>query len=159
MKGICAFINIIADSPPGRKTMIAVMVRKGVGWLAIALLVSLPVSVWAGGSFAFEDLRPILNQEPVLAKWLTGGLDFDETGDALRIGQNVNPRFGGRRIGPYVILAKPKGASGPFTLEVSVETELICRNAAGKDVDLSEAQTIQEKFSSVSVRPYKQTQP
>ncbi len=139
--------------------MIAVMVRKGVGWLAIALLVSLPVSVWAGGSFAFEDLRPILNQEPVLAKWLTGGLDFDETGDALRIGQNVNPRFGGRRIGPYVILAKPKGASGPFTLEVSVETELICRNAAGKDVDLSEAQTIQEKFSSVSVRPYKQTQP
>lgn len=136
------------------------LVRTGVGILGLAVLVSLPgASAWAGGSFAFEDLQPILQQEPVLAKWLTGGLEFAETGDAVRIGQNVNPRFGGRRIGPYVILAKPKGASGPFTLEVTVETELICRNAAGKDVDVSKAHTIQEKFSSVTVRPYKETRP
>jgi hypothetical protein len=136
------------------------LVRKGVGLLGLAVLISLPgSSAWAGGSFALEDLRPILQQEPVLAKWLTDGLEFAETGDAVRIGQNVNPRFGGRRIGPYVILAKPKGASGPFTLEVTVETELICRNAAGKDVDVSKAHTIQEKFSSVTVRPYKETRP
>ena len=134
--------------------------RKGVGWLALAVLIFLPGSAaWAGGSFAYEDLQPILNQQPVLAQWLTGGLDFDQTGDAVRIGQNVNPRFGGLRVGPYVILARPKGASGPFTLEVTVETELICRNAAGKDVDVSQAQVIQEKFSSVSVRPYKETRP
>ena len=127
------------------------------GW---RLLVSGPGSAaWAGGSFAFEDLQPILNQQPVVAKWLTGGLDFAETGDASRIGQNVNPRFGGRRIGPYVILAKPKGAAGAFTLEVTVETELRCRNAAGKAVDVSKAQDIQEKFSSVSVRPYQETHP
>jgi hypothetical protein len=136
------------------------LVRKGVCFLGLAVLVSLPGSAaWAGGSFAFEDLQPILNQQPVLAKWLTSGLEFDQTGDAIRIGQNVNPRFGGRRIGPYVILAKPTGTSGPFTLEVTVETELMCRNAAGKDVDVSEAQTIQEKFSSVTVRPYKETRP
>jgi hypothetical protein len=43
--------------------MIAKMVRKGVGWLALAVLISLPGALaWAGGSFAFEDLRPILNQ-------------------------------------------------------------------------------------------------
>ena len=139
--------------------MIANMVRKGVGWLALAVLISLPGSaVWAGGSFAMEDLLPILQQQPVLAKWLTRGLDFDETGGyAIRIGQNVNPRFGGRRIGPYVILAKPKGASGPFTLEVTVETELICRDTAGKPVDVSKAQTIQEKFSSVTVKPYQES--
>ena len=93
-----------------------------------------------------------------MAKWLTDGLEFAETGDAGRIGQNVNPRFGGRRLGPYVILAKPKGASGPFTLEVTVETELICRDAAGKPVEVSEAQTIQEKFSSVTVKPYQESQ-
>ena len=93
----------------------------------------------------------------MVAKWLTGGLEFAETGDAMRIGQNVNRRFGGRRIGPYVILAKPRGASGPFTMEVTVETELGCRNAAGKDVDVSQAHTIQEKFSSVSVRPYQES--
>lgn len=94
-----------------------------------------------------------------MAKWLTDGLEFAENGDAVRIGQNVNPRFGGLRVGPYVILAKPKGAPGPFTLEVTVETELICRNAAGKAVDVSQAQVIQEKFSSVTVRPYKETRP
>ena len=136
------------------------LVRKGVCLLGMALLVALPGSAaWAGGSFALEDLKPILKQEPVIAKWLNDGLEFDETGTAGRIGQNVNPRFGGRRIGPYVILAKPKGAAGPFTLEVTVETELICQNAAGKAVDVSKAQVIQEKFASVSVRPYKETQP
>ena len=135
-------------------------VRKGVCLLGMAVLVSLPgSSAWAGGSFALDDLRPILKQEPVMAKWLTDGLEFAETGDAVRIGQNVNPRFGGRRIGPYVILAKPKGAAGPFTMEVTVETELMCRNAAGKAVDVSQAQVIQEKFSSVTVRPYKETRP
>jgi hypothetical protein len=136
------------------------LVRNAIGLLGMVILVSLPgSSAWAGGSFALEDLRPILQQEPGLATWLIDGLEFAETGEAVRIGQNVNPRFGGLRLGPYVILAKPKGASGPFTLEVTVETELICRNAAGKNVDVPQAQTIQEKFSSVSVRPYKKTQP
>ena len=140
--------------------MIADMIRKGVGLLALAVLISWPgAAAWAGGSFSFEqDLRPILNQQPVLAQWLTGGLDFDQTGDAVRIGQNVNPRLGGLRVGPYVILAKPKGAAGPFTLEVTVETEIICRNQAGKPVDVSQAQTIKEKFSSVTVKPYKEGQ-
>jgi hypothetical protein len=136
------------------------LVRKGFCLLGMAVLVSLPgSSAWAGGSFALEDLRPILQQEPVMAKWLTDGLEFAETGDALRIGQNVNPLFGGRRIGPYVIQAKPKGAPAPFTLEVTIKTELICRNAAGKAVDISQAQVIQEKFSSVKVRPYQEARP
>lgn len=140
--------------------MIANMVRKGVGWLALAVLISLPGSAaWAEGSFGFEDIQPILQQQPVLAQWLTGGLDFDETGGyAIRIGQNVNPRLGGLRVGPYVILAKPKGAAGPFSLEVTVETEIICLNKAGKPVDVSKAQTIQEKFSSVTVKPYQESQ-
>ncbi|MGO9174819.1 MAG: hypothetical protein ACLQED_01550 [Desulfobaccales bacterium] len=138
--------------------MIADMVQRGIGVLVMAVLVSWPGALaWAGGSFGFEDLRPILNQQPVLAQWLTAGLDFDESGDAVRIGQNVNPRFGGRRVGPYVILAKPKGAAGPFTLEVTVETELICRDKAGKPVDVSKAQTIKEKFSSVTVKPYQES--
>jgi hypothetical protein len=136
------------------------LVRKGVGLLGLAVLISLPgSSAWAGGSFAFEDLQPILNQQPGLAKWLTDGLEFAETGEAVRIGQNVNARFGGLRIGPYVILAKPKGASGPFTLELTIETELRCRNAAGKAVDVSQAQVIQENFSSITARAYQETRP
>jgi hypothetical protein len=142
-----------------RKTINAVIRRNGVFLLVLAVLISFPGSAaWAGGSFSYEqDLLPILNQQPVLAKWLTGGLDFDETGDAIRLGQNVNPRFGGLRVGPYVILAKPKGAAGPFTLEVTVETDLISLNKAGKPVDVSKAQTIEQKFSSVSVKPYQES--
>ena len=138
--------------------MVAMMVRKGVFVLALVLLVSfLNSAARAGGSFAFEDLLPILNQQPVLAKWLSGSLEFDQTGDAVRLGQNVNPRFGGRRVGPYVILAKPKGVSGPFTLEVTVNTDLICQNKVGKPVDFTEAYTMQEKFSAVTVKPYRES--
>jgi hypothetical protein len=134
--------------------------RKGVCLLALAVLLGLPGSAaWAGGSVHLDDLRVIWQQEPVLAKWLNDGLEFDQTGDAIRIGPNVNLRFGGRRIGPYVILAKPKGAAGPFSLEVTVETELICRDAAGKEVDISKAHSLQEKFASVSVRPHRETRP
>jgi len=75
--------------------MIADMVRKGIGVLVMAFLISLPGSAaWAGGSFAFEDLRPILNQQPELAKWLTAGLEFDQADIAVRLGQNA-VHFGG----------------------------------------------------------------
>jgi hypothetical protein len=113
-------------------------------------------SSYAGGSFALEDILPILQQDARLATWISNSLDIDETGDATRIGQTVNPRLGGMRIGPYVILAKPKGAGGAFTFELTVETEIIGRSAAGKIVDIAKASTITEKLQSVSIRPYKE---
>jgi hypothetical protein len=129
-------------------------------FFALGLLVGLPGPVaQAGGSFSFEqDLLPILRRQPVIAKWLTGSLDFDQTGDAMRIGQNVMPQFGGRRVGPYVIAAKPKGVPGPFTLEVTVETEIICTNKSGKSVDCAKAAAMEEKFDSVSVKPGQKSQ-
>jgi hypothetical protein len=39
----------------------------------------------AHGTFAFDDLKPILNQKPMLAKFLYSTLDFDEGGIASRI--------------------------------------------------------------------------
>lgn len=139
--------------------MVFNILRKIVFGLALALLFSYPGSaVRAGGSFSFEqDLLPLLKQQPVMAQWLTSSLDFDETGDAIRIGQNVNPRFGGLRVGPYTILARPKGAAGLFTFEVTVETELICLDKTRKPVDVSEAVTIKEKFASVTVKPYRES--
>jgi hypothetical protein len=125
----------------------------------VVLVLSLRAAAWAGGSFALEDIKPLLEQEPVLAKWLTDGLDLDETGSATRIGQNVNAHLGGTRVGPYVLLAKPKGVAGPFTLEVTVETEISFLNAAGKSVDLPKARQILEKMSSITVRAYKEGQP
>lgn len=131
--------------------------RTGFLFFALALLICSSCSMaLAEGSFSFEaDLMPILKQKPAIAKWLTGSLDFDDSGDALRIGDNVMPQFGGRRVGPYVILAKPKGASGPCTLEVTVETDMICKNKSGKVVDCAKARTMEEKFCSVTVKPCK----
>jgi hypothetical protein len=128
--------------------------------LVIILMLTVSVSsTRAGGSFAYKDILPILAQEPVMDKFINDGLEFNDSGSAMRIGQNVNPRFGGRRVGPYVIMAKPKGTSGSFTLEVTVETELICQDDSGNTVDVSEAQIIKEKFSAISIRPYKSIQP
>ncbi len=133
------------------------MFRKGFFLLALALFLAWPGSAaWAGGSFAFEDLQPILNQQPVLSQWLTASLDFDQTGLAVRLGQNVYPHLGGARVGPYAILAKPKGKAGPFTLQVTVNTKIIFLDKAGKpmaDSDKSEPWHIKEKLSSVTVEP------
>jgi hypothetical protein len=134
--------------------------RNGASALGMAIMVCLSgVAAWAGGSFAREDIKPILEQESVIAKRLAEGLDLDETGSATRIGQNANAHLGGTRVGPYVLWAKPKGAEGPFTLEVTIETEMLCRNAAGKPVDIAKARDIRETFSSITIRPYKEGQP
>ena len=121
---------------------------------AVFLVLALGSTAFAQGSFSRDDLQPILEQQPAIAAWVANGLDLDETGDAMRIGQNVNPNLGGLRVGPYVILAKPKGAAGPFTLEITVETEMNCLDDAGKTVELEKATTIVETFSALTVRPY-----
>ncbi len=114
-----------------------------------------PLSVLAGGSFSFkEHLKPLLLQQPELEKYLLQSLDFSDSGFANRIGQNVNPRFGGRRIGPYILQAKPKGRKGDFIFEVTVETEYIMKDAKGKlTEDISQAYDIQEKLISVEIKP------
>ena len=129
--------------------------------LAAALMVLvLTQSAWGAGSFSRDDdLIPILEQQPAIAAWVAGGLDLDESGSAMRIGQNVNPNLGGLRVGPYIILAKPKGAPGPFTLEVTVETEMDCKDDKGNTVDLEKATTIIEKFISITIRPISESQP
>jgi hypothetical protein len=113
-------------------------------------------SCWAGGSIALEEIMPLLEKAPAMVKWLNDTLDLDTVGDATRIGQNVNPRLGGTRIGPYTILAKPKGAPEPYIFEVTIETTQSFRDAKGKSVDVSKAHSVEEKFESISIRPYKE---
>ena len=108
-------------------------ILKGTTMVTVALLfLALGHSAWAGGSFIRDDLLHILEQQPAIAAWVVNGLDLDESGYAMRIGLNVNPNLGGLRVGPYTILAKPKGVRGPFTLEVTVETECNGLDDAGK---------------------------
>ena len=71
--------------------------------------------VFAGGSFCLDiELKPILNQQPLIKDLVLETFDIAESGWAHRIGQQVNEKFGGRRLGPYSIKAKPKGQEGDY---------------------------------------------
>ena len=75
--------------------------------------------VSAGGSFSFDiELKPILNQQPVIKDFVLKSFDVAESGWASRIGRQVNEKFGGRRIGPYHIKARPKEYQGKETFEL-----------------------------------------
>jgi len=108
----------------------------------------------AGGTFLMEeDLLPILAQNPATRDLLLGSLEMETWGVATRIGSSFNPHFGGRRIGPYRILAKPIGTKGPYTYVVTIETKVISLGLSGKRVDLSKARIIKERLVSVEVNP------
>jgi hypothetical protein len=51
-----------------------------------------------------------------------------------------------------VVLAKPKGAAGDYTLELTFNTETTFLNAAGKPTDLEKAHKVKEQFVDVQIR-------
>jgi len=121
---------------------------------AILFAILLPIVTHAGGSFSVDtELDPILNQVPEIKRILSESLEIQESGWASRIGQAVNPRLGGRRIGPYHVRAKPKGAAGDFTLELIVHTTHVLTDAKGEPSDLPSATLISETFASVEIKP------
>lgn len=122
--------------------------------IILLLAVLLPNVAVAGGSFRVDtELDPILKQVPDIKRYLFKSLDIHWTGSAGRIGQSVNPRFGGRRIGPYRVAAKPKGTEGDFTLELIVHTKRILTDAEGEPTDLANAEQIREEFVCVEIKP------
>jgi hypothetical protein len=123
--------------------------------LLASIFFVLPQIASAQGTFPFEDLKPILNQKPELAKYLLATLEFDEGGIAPRIGSNVNEKLGGQRVGPYMIHAKPKGSTGPKVFEVMVYTEQTFLDAKGKETTLEEASDVTEKFDHVEIKELK----
>jgi len=122
--------------------------------VAAALL--FPSASYSGGSFILDDIKPILNQAPVIQEYLFTSFELEKSGDANRIGNNVNPRLGGTRLGPYCVNAKPKGAKGKNTFKVCINTEYQFRDQAGKPCKLEQAYSVKEKFSSVEIKPIKE---
>ena len=113
--------------------------------------------VFAGGSFCLDiELKPILNQQPLIKDLVLETFDIAESGWAHRIGQQVNEKFGGRRLGPYSIKAKPKGQEGDYIFELIFHTEHIFLDKGGKVTDLRNADTIKEKFNSIEIKLIKE---
>ena len=78
--------------------------------------------------------------------------DLAESGCASRIGQNVNPRFGGLRMGPYYIFAKLKDSKGGYKFTLIIHTEHIFLDKNRVKTDLFSAEIIEEKFKSIEVK-------
>jgi len=109
--------------------------------------------VFAGGSFRLDiELAPILNQQPLIKDFVLENFDIAESGWASRIGQQVNGKFGGKRIGPYNIKAKPKDDQGEYTFELIFHTEKIFLDKNGAPTDLINANIIRENFKSLEIK-------
>ncbi|MBK8325289.1 MAG: hypothetical protein IPL06_22155 [Betaproteobacteria bacterium] len=108
----------------------------------------------AAGSFdADVELMPIRRQVPDLWAALGQSFDLAKSGWANRIGTPVNAELGGRRIGPYCLAAKPKGAPGPNSWEICFNTEAKYSDARGLPALLENAKSVEETFASVEIKP------
>lgn len=79
----------------------------------MAVIVYLLVSngARAEGSFATDDVMPLLQQNPALYQFVTETFDLDSQGLAIRIGSNVSEGLGGASIAPYSLRVKKKGVA------------------------------------------------
>lgn len=130
-------------------------VRRKSAILAVVVAVSLtgaPQAGFGGGSFQISDIKPLLNQQPGLARAIEQRLDLAETGEAARVGPST-PALAGFRVAPYQIEARAKGEQGPFTLLLSIEAETKYLDAEGKPAPMSRAVAVKEKLTQVCILP------
>ena len=126
---------------------------KYINKLTILLLyIGYSAQLFAIGTFGVEDLMPILEQDKEIKLLINKTFDLADSGWAERIGQRVNPKFGGRRISPYNIKAKLKGSKGDFTYNLIIHTEHIFLDKNGKETVLEKAVIIKEKFKSIEIK-------
>ena len=137
--------------------------------LLIVLVLLGAVSVFGGGGVSFdEQLLPLLQQNKPLADLLLKTFDFRDSVYAQSdFGDHT--RFGGERLGPYTVLAKPKGSSGDWVFEITVQTEWTIYDRAGKVIPLkdergkmtgifdSNAVRLEEAFESLTIKPWVST--
>ena len=120
-------------------------------------------SLYAGGSESFTNqVLPILRQDKVFAENILDSFDFNDAVLAqTRLGSHT--KFGGQRLGPYFVKAKPKNSTGPWIFDVKINTKWIVYDKEGKEIPLldekgkqtgifdEKASCIYEKFINLEV--------
>lgn len=123
----------------------------------IGTLVSLILNVtaFAGGTLSFDEIKPLINQQPEVAKFLFSTLDFDDTAYAEAIvGNEINKKLGGTRIGPYYVNAKPKGSKGPFIFQIVIQTDPVFTDIRGRKLDddhIGQAVKVSETLTHIEI--------
>ena len=124
------------------------------------LILLASTSAVAGGSFHVDaEFKPIKAQIPELWAALSSAFDMAASGGASMIGNNVNEQLGHRRVGPYCLLAKPKGAPGPNNFIVCFNTAPQWLDDKGRPTELPNAYSFTEKFVSVEIEPWEENKP
>ena len=133
--------------------------------LILALTLVSGSVAYAGGSVEFEShVKPILMQEPTLAKKVMSTVEFSELGTAVRIGSSVSPALGGTRVGPYVFEARERGRADSNLL-VTIDThvdffdkngKLVYQMDDGEEIgsieNMKQAVRYKESFSAVKIK-------
>lgn len=107
----------------------------------------------AEGSFTSEAVLPaLLAQDPELATFVERTLDIGATGSAARVGAALSPHLGGSRIGPYVVPARPKGSTGAYSLQLTVNTEIHFLDERGAEAGPQQAVRLREDLVGIELR-------
>jgi hypothetical protein len=123
---------------------------------------------FGGGSVSFEEqFLPILKQNKALSDALLSTFDFSHNVFA-QSDFGTHTRFGGERLGPYTLLAKPKGSQSTWVFEVTIKTKWTIYDQEGIVIPLKDdhgkmiglfnpkAVRIEEIFENIQFKPYKE---
>ena len=120
--------------------------------LALLLFVGAPSKGDEPQATVLEAVRTILEQRPAEARRLFQTYDFDSVGHSPYLGgDKVDAALRGRRVGPYTLYARPKGAAGPAQWKIIIKTEIQYRDSRGQPVDIFQAKSVAENFQGVTV--------
>lgn len=112
-----------------------------------SLVVFLPTMSFAGGSVASDEVMAVLQSH---FAFISSTLECHPTGFAeVRVGW-MYP-LGGKRLGPYKLQCRPKGAKDNYDFEVRVNTFVTLFDDDGKEVDISQATRVTEKATSIEL--------
>jgi hypothetical protein len=138
---------------------ISACVRLSGGLLAVLVVLSTVRPALAGGSLDFEQVRQLLHEKPALEVLLTQTLQVEHSGMGVRLGFHW-VHLGGLRIGPYTFKGKPRGKTGPDTLDITICTHVTFVDAKGRaiegvDAAFETATDVREVVTAVILREAK----
>lgn len=121
---------------------------------------------FGGGCVSFdEQILPILNQENIFSDAVLSTFDFSSNVFAQSdFGDHT--RFGGKRLGPYTLSAKPKGSQSAWIFEVTINTKWTIYDQDGNIIPLKDgngkmtgifdpkAMRIEETVENIQLKPY-----
>jgi hypothetical protein len=128
---------------------------------------SLPRIVMAGGTLDADEVLDVIKQEKEIAELLASSLEFRCTAwSDNRLGSEVVPGLGGKRIGPYTLWARRRGSKEGWSLQLTVETRARLQDASGADLpdeelpdeelpdeELPGATVVKEELLGVGIKP------